>query len=39
VGTSDLGISVIARKIGPSDERLAWDVGVDEILAMSYPTG
>jgi len=34
-----LGISVIARKIGPSDGRLAWDVGVDEILATSYPAG
>ena len=33
-----LGISVIARKIGPSDGRLAWDVGVDEILETAYPT-
>jgi len=34
-----LGISVIARKIGPSDRRLAWDVGVGEILETAYPTG
>ena len=34
-----LGISVIARKIGPSDGRLAWDVGVDEISwRRAYPT-
>ncbi len=25
---ANLGISVIARKIGPSDRRLAWDVDV-----------
>ena len=34
-----LGIFVIARKIGPSDGRLACDVGVDEILVTSFPAG
>jgi SAM-dependent methyltransferase len=34
-----LGISVIAKRIGPSDERLAWDVGVEELLKTTYPTG
>ena len=35
---ANLGISVIARKIGPSDRRLAWDVDVSEILGTSYPS-
>jgi SAM-dependent methyltransferase len=34
---ANLGISVIARKIGPSDRRLAWDVDVSEILDTTYP--
>ena len=35
---ADLGISVIAKKIGPSDRRLAWDVDVSEILDTTYPS-
>jgi SAM-dependent methyltransferase len=35
---ANLGISVIARKIGPSDRRLAWDVDVSEILDTNYPS-
>jgi SAM-dependent methyltransferase len=35
---ANLGISVIARKIGPSDGRLAWDVDVSEILDTDYPS-
>jgi hypothetical protein len=35
---ANLGISVIARKIGPSDRRLTWDVDVSEILKTSYPS-
>ncbi len=35
---ANLGISVIAKKIGPSDRRLAWDVEVSEILDTTYPS-
>jgi SAM-dependent methyltransferase len=35
---ANLGISVIAKKIGPSDRRLAWDVDVSEILNTTYPS-
>ena len=35
---ANLGISVIAKKIGPSDRRLAWDVDVSEILDTNYPS-
>jgi SAM-dependent methyltransferase len=35
---ANLGISVIAKKIGPSDRRLAWDVDVSEILDTTYPS-
>ena len=35
---ANLGISVIAKKIGPSDKRLAWDVDVGEILDTAYPS-
>jgi SAM-dependent methyltransferase len=35
---ANLGISVIAKKIGPSDRRLAWDVDVSEILGTTYPS-
>ena len=35
---ANLGISVIAKKIGPSDRRLAWDIDVSEILNTTYPT-
>jgi SAM-dependent methyltransferase len=35
---ANLGISVIAKKIGPSDRRLAWDVDVSEILETAYPS-
>ena len=35
---ANLGISVIAKKIGPSDRRLAWDVDVSEILNTNYPS-
>jgi hypothetical protein len=33
---ASLGISVIAKKIGPSDRRLAWDVDIGEILDTTY---
>ena len=35
---ANLGISVIAKKIGQSDRRLAWDVDVSEILDTIYPS-
>jgi len=35
---ANLGISVIAKKIGQSDRRLAWDVDVREILHSAYPS-
>jgi hypothetical protein len=35
---ANLGISVIARKIGPSDRRLSWDVDVGAILGTTYPS-
>jgi SAM-dependent methyltransferase len=36
--SANLGISVIAKKIGQSDRRLAWDVDVSEILDTIYPS-
>jgi hypothetical protein len=33
---ANLGISVVTRKIGPSDRRLAWDVDVSEVLDTTY---
>jgi SAM-dependent methyltransferase len=35
---ANLGISVIARKTGASDGRLAWDADVSEILTTAYPS-
>jgi hypothetical protein len=35
---ANLGISAIAKKIGPSDRRLASDVDVSEILDNTYPS-
>jgi hypothetical protein len=35
---ANLGISVIAKKIGHSDRRLAWNVDVSEILNTIYPS-
>lgn len=32
-----LGISVVARKTGPPDKRLSWDIGLEEILDSIYP--
>lgn len=32
-----LGIAMIARKIGPSDPRLHWDVDLKDILTSRYP--
>jgi SAM-dependent methyltransferase len=34
---ANLGVSVIARKIGPPDARLSWDVQLEEILDSAYP--
>jgi SAM-dependent methyltransferase len=33
-----LGVAILARKIGPSDPRLAWDVSLPEILDTQYPS-
>jgi Methyltransferase domain len=33
-----LGVSLLARKIGPADPRLKWDISLKEILETSYPT-
>ncbi len=35
---ANLGISVIAKRIGPNDRRLAWDVDVSEILGTTFPS-
>jgi hypothetical protein len=35
---ANLGMSVIAKKTGPSDRRLAWDVDMSEILNTTYPS-
>ena len=35
--TANLGVSIVAKKCNPYDERLAWDVEIDEILKSTYP--
>jgi SAM-dependent methyltransferase len=34
-----LGVAILARKTGPADPRLRWDVPLAEFLDTSYPTG
>ena len=33
-----LGVAILARKIGPADPRLQWDIPLKEFLDTSYPT-
>jgi SAM-dependent methyltransferase len=33
-----LGVAILARKIGPADSRLNWNVSLREFLATNYPT-
>jgi hypothetical protein len=32
-----LGVALLARKVGPPDPRLAWDVSIGEFLNTEYP--
>jgi SAM-dependent methyltransferase len=33
-----LGVAILARKIGPADSRLKWDIQLKEFLDTSYPS-
>ena len=35
---SFLGVAILARKVGPADHRLRWDVPLADFLDNSYPT-
>ncbi|MDQ3796668.1 MAG: class I SAM-dependent methyltransferase [Pseudomonadota bacterium] len=35
---ANLGVSVVAKKIGAPDQSLSWDVQLEEILSSAYPT-
>jgi len=35
---ANLGVSVIARKIGAPDPRLSWDIELEEFVSSVYPT-
>lgn len=37
--TGYLGVAMLARKIGPADGRLAWDIRLEEFLTTHYPQG
>jgi hypothetical protein len=32
-----LGVSMLAEKCGPPDERLSWDIGISEVIDSVYP--
>ncbi len=37
--TGYLGVAMMARKTGPADPRLAWDIRLEEFLSTHYPPG